>query len=501
MTIAPPGPDDLVHEYTPRGSALALLQCRDDEVLVSGPAGTGKSRACLEKMLLCALLNQRFLGLIARKTGVSLTSTTLETWKKYVAVEAIKGGLCVYYGGSREEPPQYRFTNGARILLTGMNDPAKIMSSEFDLIYVGEATELTTNDWEFFTTRLRNGGITFQQIIADCNPGPPTHWLKKRTENGSLKIMYSAHWENPRYYRELADDEALPATVDATEIEVHHGKRYRLTPQGVAYIGRLRNLTGVRKLRLYDGVWAAADGLVYDNWSPEVHHVPKFVPPKEWRRYWAIDFGYTNPFVCQFWAEDEDGRLWLYREIYMTRTLVEDHARAILRTCTRARKQPRLMQAERKIMRDDRAKALELGLLEWVEPEPTAIVCDHDAEGRATLEKYLGRGTTAARKSVAVRDGIEAVESRLKVQADGKPRLFVMQNCTVTVDSTLDEAGLPTGTADEHGSYVWAPPKPGKAPKEEPLKENDHGMDAERYIVVHKDRGLRIRDRDNILEG
>lgn len=493
------GPNDLVHTYEPRGTAQQLMEDRADEVLISGPAGTGKSRACLEKMLLCALLNPEFVGLIARKTGVSLTGTTLDTWRKFVAKEAIRAGLCVYYGGSREEPAQYRFSNGARILLTGMNDPTKIMSAEFDMVYVGEATELTPTDWEFFTTRLRNGGMSFQQIIADCNPGPPQHWLKKRAESGVLKILYSAHWENPRYYRDLGPRALLPSSMvlDPSEIVEHGGRVYRLTPTGVSYIGKLRNLTGVRRLRLYAGVWAAADGLVYDNWDPQIHHVPKFVPPQEWPRYWAVDFGFRNPFVCQFWAEDPDGRLWLYREIYATGRLVEDHARAILRTCTRGKRG--LNEAQKKIMRDDRAEALKLGLVEWSEPQPQAIVCDHDAEGRATLEKYLGRGTTAAVKTV--KPGIEGVEARLKVAGDGKPRLLIMQNCTVAVDSKLDDAGLPTGTADEMGSYVWAPQKPGQAPKEEVLKENDHGMDAKRYIVAHRDLRLRIRDRDHVLEG
>lgn len=488
----------LTHEYTPRGSAKALLECRDDEVLVSGPAGTGKSRACLEKVLLCALINPGFTGLIARKTGVSLTSTTLVTWKKHVAAEAIAGGLCVYYGGSREEPAQYKFSNGSRVLLAGMDNPMKIMSSEFDMVYVGEATELNRQDWEFITTRLRNGRISFQQLIADCNPGAPTHWLKKRADEGKTTILYSAHWENPRYYEEVTPDSPLYETDrDTGALEQHDGKLYRLTPQGVTYIGRLRKLTGVRKLRLCDGIWAAADGLVYENWNPEIHLLNRFVPPKEWRRYWAIDFGYTNPFVCQWWAEDEDGRLYLYREIYRSKRLVEDHARDILRHVTRARKD--LTPDEYAVFKRDRAEAYRLGYCEWTEPEPSAIVCDHDAEGRKTLERYLHRGTTAARKEV--KRGIEAVDSRFKVAGDGRSRLFIMKNAVVDRDDDLEQAGLPTCTEEEVGGYIWAPPKPGGAPKEEPQKENDHGCDGKRYIVAHKDMGIRIRDRDHVLEG
>ena len=38
----------------------------------------------------------------------------------------------------------------------------------------------------------------------------------------------------------------------------------------------------------------------------------------------------TNPFVAQFWAEDPDGRLYLFVEIYMTHRLVEEHAKTML---------------------------------------------------------------------------------------------------------------------------------------------------------------------------
>ena len=60
-----------VHEYTPRGGAVQVFERRDNEVLISGPAGTGKSRACLEKLHLMALLNPGMRGLMVRKTRSS----------------------------------------------------------------------------------------------------------------------------------------------------------------------------------------------------------------------------------------------------------------------------------------------------------------------------------------------------------------------------------------------------------------------------------------------
>src|SRR5690606_41109593 len=79
--------------------------------------------------------------------------------------------------------------------------------------------------------------------------------------------------------------------------------------------------------RLRRGVWDAAEGMVYSDYLDAVHVVDTFPIPDHWTRYLAVDFGYTNPFVALWWAEDPDGRLYLYRVIYHTRRTVDQHAR------------------------------------------------------------------------------------------------------------------------------------------------------------------------------
>jgi phage terminase large subunit len=199
-----------------------------------------------------------------------------------------------------------------------------------------------------------------------------------------------------------------------------------------------------------------------------VHVVPRIPIPDEWVRWWAVDFGFTNPFVLQCWAEDPDGRLYLYRELYRTRRLVEDHAKDILA-----------------IVRPDGRT--------WLEPQPRAIICDHDAEDRATLERHLGMSTVPARKAVS--PGIQAVQARFTIQPDGRPRLYLLEDALVEKDQDLVDALLPTCTADELPGYVWEPPAPGRAAKEQPHKENDHGCDAKRYMVAQRDLGVRTRVR------
>jgi PBSX family phage terminase large subunit len=426
--------------YEPRGAALDLFGTRLSEVAMAGPAGTGKSLACLFRVHLAALNNPEIRCLIVRKTAVSLGSTTLVSFEKKVAADAIRTGVVTYFGGSTREAACYRYSNGSVVVVGGMDKPEKVLSSEFDLVFADEATELTETDWEVLGTRLRNGRLPWQQQIAACNPAHPTHWIKQRSDRGTMRMLTSRHRDNPAYIR-----------ADGT-----------LTEQGVDYLGKLDNLTGVRRLRLRDGQWAAAEGLIYEGWDESIHVVDRFVVPDDWTWWVSIDFGFNHPFVAQIWAEDGDGRLYLVREIFKTGGLVEDHGKQL------------------------KALLAEMGV------RPRAVIADHDAEDRATLERHLGQSTTAAKKTVS--NGIQAVASRLKVQADGKPRLMLMRDAVVLRDPTLVAVSRPCSTEEEFPGYTWAV-KPGGELKEAPVKEMDDGMDTTRYMVAARDLGGRPRVR------
>ncbi|MFF2964243.1 phage terminase large subunit [Streptomyces sp. NPDC057963] len=442
--------------YEPRGAAQDLFRIRDSEVVVAGPAGTGKSLACLFRLHFAALSTSGIRCLIVRKTAVSLGSTTLVTYEKKVAVDALSRGIVRWFGGSAREAPSYRYANGSVIVVGGMDKPEKVMSAEYDLVFADEATELTLTDWESIGTRLRNGVLSWQQQLAACNPAQPKHWIKHRAERGAMRMLVSRHKDNPAYINQ-----------DGTPTE-----------KGRDYFAKLDALTGVRRLRLRDGIWAAAEGLIYEGWDDDAHLIDSFPVPPSWPRWWAVDFGYSNPFVLQCWAEDPDGRLYLYRELYRTQRLVEDHAIDILRLVRRC------ADCCGSTRDGHECQTCETCALEWTEPRPQAVICDHDAEDRATLERHLGLPTTAARKTVS--PGIQAAQSRLKPAGDGKPRLFLMRDALVDRDQALDESKRPACTAEEVPGYVWAV-KPGGEAKEEPLKKDDHGMDTLRYVVAQHD--------------
>jgi PBSX family phage terminase large subunit len=435
-----------LQEFEARGAVQALFRSHDNEVLLSGAAGTGKSVGALMKQHLAALKYPASRHLIVRKTHASLTASTLVTFRKNVAAPALAVGALKFYGGSPQEPAAYRYANGSAIVVGGLDRPSRLLSTEYDTCLVDEAIECTAEDIDTIVTRLRNGVMPYQQLTMATNPGAPSHHLKQRVDAGRTTILYSTHEDNPR---------------------MHDGAKW--TEYGEQYLTRLDSLTGARYQRMRWGRWVAAEGLVYEDFDPAIHVVDRLpAGSSQWTRWWTVDFGYSNPFVLQCWAQDPDGRLWLYREIYKTKTLVEDHARKIL-----------------SIVRDAHGQ--------WREPRPRAIICDHDAEDRATLERHLGMSTSPARKSVS--DGIQATQARYKVQPDGKPRIFFVGDALVERDPALRDAKKPTCTLEEEAGYVW--PDEGKNPdkRENPVKEDDHGQDAKRYMVAEVDLGGRLRVR------
>jgi len=410
--------------YQPFGVAEDLLYDQSDQIILCGPSGTGKSRACLEKLHLICSKYAGTRALMVRKTRASLTQSAMVTFEKMVVPQ---NDSVSFRTGEQE----YRYVNGSVIAVGGMDKAIKIMSTEYDIIYVQEATELSEEDWETLTTRARFGRVPYNQVIGDCNPSFPFHWIKRKSDRGELKLYNSRHEDNPVLFNQILRD---------------------WTPKGRAYLAKLEKLSGVRFKRLRLGIWAAAEGMIYTEYDSNVHLLDRFPIPAEWDRYWVVDFGFTNPFVWQAWAIDPEGRAYRFAEIYRTQLLVEDAAAMI--------------SAWRR---------------ENSELPPAALICDHDAEDRATLERHLNLTTEPAIKNVS--GGIQTVKERLRIREDGKARMYFLRDSVWDVDEELVDAMKPYSTEQEFDAYEWADSRK----RDEPKKVDDHGMDCTRYLSVHLD--------------
>jgi phage terminase large subunit len=425
-------------DYVPRGAMRELFGLHDREIILDGPAGTGKSRGCLEKLHYVSEKYQGARCCLVRKTRKSLTQSGMITFEQRVLP---RPDAAPFHTGDQE----YRYPKGSIIAVAGLDNPSKLFSSDWDIIFVQQAEELDEDDWQSMLRGLRNWKLSYQQIIGDCNPGPPGHWIRSRAATGALRMLPTRHEDNP---------------------ELWDAEKHEWTERGRQYLSILDGYTGVLYKRLRLGLWVAAEGMVYEDvWDRAVHVVRRFEDapldkdqvPKSWPRYWAVDFGYTNPFAWAAYAEDPDGRLYLYKEIYQTKKTVAEHCQRIL-----------------EVTKD--------------EPKPRAVICDHDAEDRATFERETGLRTKGAWKAVSA--GIQALHERLKPAGDGRPRLFYLENSVVDIDAELLARHEPTSSEAEYEVYVWDTSNNRKR-GEEPLKKYDHGKDRDRYLITFLDETWR----------
>jgi phage terminase large subunit len=280
--------------YRPYGGAREIFYAQDAEILFDGPAGTGKTRAICEKSHYLAqrVSNIRILWL--RKTRVSMTESVLVTFEQHV----LPTGHKFTRGIHRRQRAAYSYPNGSEIVLGGLDNVDRIMSTEYDMVCVFEATEITQDDWEKLSSRLRNYKLPFQQQIADCNPAHPQHWLIVRANDGRMRRVLSRHEDNPTIRQE--------------------------------YLDKLNNLSGHRRARLYLGLWQAAEGLVY----PEMDSCfcdP--IDPPIGGFYGGMDFGYNDPFVALaatiYQGEDKRQHIYIYYERYLSKHLMDAHAGAV----------------------------------------------------------------------------------------------------------------------------------------------------------------------------
>jgi phage terminase large subunit len=414
------------HEYAPIGGCADLYHATETEVLISGPAGTGKSRACLEKLHDDLMAYPRSRALIVRKTRASLTSSALVTYEEKVLAERPEGPAIIG-NVHRENRSIYRYPNGSEVVVGGLDKPTRVMSTEYDRIYVQEAIELAAADWEALTTRNRNFVIPIQQMFGDTNPDHPHHWLKKRCESGTTRYIESHHEDNPRLFR---DD--------------------TWTPEGIAYIRKLDGLTGVRKERLRFGRWVQAEGVIYDNFDIRYNVSEEAEYNTALPIVMGVDDGYVygdgpgyanyHPRVFLLGQETPQGGINIFYELYMTLTLPE-------------------RQLE------------ELAKAGYPQPEYAYI----DSSARELRARIGEAGIAAAGATHTVSEGIKNLR-RLIGDEQGVRLIQINPRCVNLIR--------------EMSSYVYdANATVAVVGEPKPLKVDDHGPDTLRYMTWHMRHG------------
>lgn len=442
-----------------RGGNRALWHAQgESEILVSGAAGTGKTFAILSYLWAVA---DRYPGariLLTRRERTRITRSVLVTFERELLER--RGGWrdVVNRSVTREHRLTYRLRNGSEFIVQGAEDIQALLSQEYDIAYWNEVTELPTHEaFESLHRALRAGPVPFRQLIADCNPNRPNHWILKRCERGITHHIRTRLQDNPAFY----DDEGNP------------------TAAGKEYVSRLGGgkLTGVTYRRLFLGEWCAAEGLVLPKFAEREDLFRPLPPPwlelpggrreRDWSklgsgvRFWfaSMDWGVRAPGVLAVWGKDADDRCFRVAEIYRKGQDVNWWAK---QACA--------------------------FVAEFRKPSTPFVAIVADSAGKDQIQVFnnalheQGYGVPCVPCEKDFEANLDVVRAAFNPD---DPRAFLVQDSTrLGRDPELDAMGAPCSTEEELLllAYPDATEKPHRAKDERPDPDHaDHGFDQMLY--------------------
>ncbi len=211
------------------------------------------------------------------------------------------------------------------------------------------------------------------------------------------------------------------------------------------YKQRIRDsLSGLFYKRNYLGLWCLAEGAIFDFFDRKIHVLDR--PPVA-AEYWiaGIDYGSVNPFCCLLVGvstgkyTQTGNRMWVEKEYFWD---------------------PKVTGRQK--TNSEFADAVQ----QFLEPYSVRnIYVDPSAE--AFQIELRRKGIHIVHANNSVDDGIQIMTSEMK-----KGNLYVCSECTNTIR--------------EIESYVWDS-KAAEKGYDEPMKKDDHAVDALRYCIAsHK---------------
>ncbi len=499
MAVAAPP----VAKFRAKGAIVRLLASADLEVLIDGPANTGKSVGVASILASECETWPMLRCLVVRLTRKSLSESFIQSFENIVMPH---GHPVISRRINANNRNSYDWENGSRIVLGSMENAEAFFSTEWDYVVYEELIQGTLDQWLKFHRAMRNrrrphpdvvyfpeyllpnrridalklradfeagkfeqyGGmmpdrktpIWKHQIIGVTNPGDENSWIIKRAQSGKMRRFQSTHADNPSF--------------------------------GAQERASLESLEGVLRDRLYLGLWKSAEGAIWPAFSRDVHMLQPPTKPvdgenialegAELVQWWrsqgvtrfavGVDWGNNDPGVMSVYGADEQGRMYRVFEIYHTGWTVGG-------------------DSEAPSEEDDWLKAAKRIYTQW---RPEVFVCDSARSDciqlllRSKLPVVgVSKGVINGKGFVAGR--IDLVRERLKVRADGKPRIYWVSDALEARDPNLDVAYKPCCTEEEIPSFAWKRDKTtGRILDGVPADgQADHGCDACTYCTLYFD--------------
>lgn len=415
-------------DYTPTEKQAKFHSCPADEVLFGGSAGGGKSMALLMEAIVEALEVPGNRCLLMRRTYPELEKSLIHT-----SLQIIPKDLGRYNDGKK----RWTFVNGSIIdfgYCENENDVTKYQSAEYGFIGFDELTHFTEFQYTYMLSRLRSTveGV-WPRMRAATNPGGVGHaWVKKYfIDPAPPETVWTTDEGLTRCF--------IPATV--------YDNPY-LMEADPGYIRRLESLDEDSKRALLYGDWDVFAGQAFKEFNRDLHVVKPFSIPKNWTRYRSLDWGYSKPFAVLWGAVDGDENIYIYREFY---------------GCEKGRYDTGI-KLDAKEVGKEIAKLSRFEKYRKSVADP-ACFSKHGYKGE-TIADLLKEGGAKFERGYNDRiQGKNYIHEKLKIKDDGKPSLFIFENCIHLIRT------LPALVYDK------------SRPEDVDTKGEDHLYDALRYMV------------------
>lgn len=241
-----------------------------------GGAGSGKSYAMAQFLILYKLAERNKTILVTRKTNPAL---------KISAYQLILSLLNEYrIPFSQNKADQIVEVGTNRIFFKSMDDPEKIKSAEFNYIWMEEATEFTVDDYRQLRLRLRRHTDTRNQMFLTFNPISKNNWVYKEffeTKHTDVSILKTTYKDNP-----FLDPEYIKTLENLINEDKSYYQVYAL------------------------GEFVSLKGTIYSNYE-----ITSEIPDHFDEVIYGLDFGYNNPTaLIKIGFLDE--RIYILEEMY-----------------------------------------------------------------------------------------------------------------------------------------------------------------------------------------
>lgn len=316
----------------------------------------------------------------------------------------------------------------SRILLGGFKDEKDIDSYigiEYDVIAVEEVNQLTQKKVDMLEGSLRTSKPNWRpRLYTSFNPGGIGHQFVKKT------------FVNPYRRKEELKTRFIPST-------------YKDNPYlNKEYIDYLEGLEGALGKAWREGNFDTFEGQFFQEWDYKIHTCQPFKIPVEWRRFIGYDHGRAAPACCKWYALDHDGRVWVYRELYVTEEWEADRIALEIR---------RLSQ-----YRDDYGQ--------W-QPEQIAYkvadssIFSQHGHGETIAEVFARNGVSFIPSSKDRVAGWDLMHSYLRWDNHTLPKIIYFNTCLDSIRT------IPDLIHDE------------RIPEDLDTRGEDHGADTDRYFL------------------